>query len=125
MFITIITVLFLALIYNVLPERIQQKIRNWTKDTVKWALVCSVLVGMLYAMFIFLPGAIAEELPEPFIIEQFQEVECEHDCLKLTFDFHGNTLSFYWKGPLDLTRSVWVMVWNNVEVIDANYVELP
>lgn len=61
MFITIIVVLFLSLVYNLLPENIQEKIRNWVKDTIKWAAVCSIAIGILYAAIIFLPGALAEE----------------------------------------------------------------
>ena len=80
------------------------------------AMFCIVFGGLLY-------GALAEELPELFVIEQFEEVECENNCLKLTFNFHGDLLSFYWEGPLDLTRQVWVMVWDKVEIIDADYVE--
>ena len=61
MFITIVVVLFLSLVYNLLPENVQEKIRNWVKDTLKWAAVCGIAIGILYAAIIFLPGALAEE----------------------------------------------------------------
>lgn len=84
------------------------------------AIILAIILG---AVVMPLHGALAEELPELFIIEQFEEVEVEYDCLKLTFNFHGELLSFYWEGPLDLTRSVWVSIWQSIEVIDADYVE--
>ena len=84
-----------------------------------------VVAALIYGGFAA-RNAIAEKLPELFIIEQFEEVECENNCLKLTFNFHGELLSFYWEGPLDLTQQVWVTVWESIEVIDADYVkELP
>lgn len=61
MFITIIVVLLLSLTYYLLPEEIQDKVSAWLKDTAKWATICGVVVGILFAMFIFLPDALAEE----------------------------------------------------------------
>lgn len=90
------------------------------RKVVAGAIIFAILLGVVVLP---LHGAMAEELPELFIIEQFEEVEVEYDCLKLTFDFHGELLSFYWEGPLDLTRLVWVTVWKSIEVIDADYVE--
>ena len=84
------------------------------------AIILAVILGVVVLP---LHGALAEELPELFIIERFEDVECEYDCLKLTFNFRGDLLSFYWEGPLDLTRPVWVEIWNNIEVINAGYVE--
>lgn len=90
------------------------------RKIVAGAILFAVLLGVVVLP---LHGAMAEELPELFIIEQLEEVECENNCLKLTFNFHGDLLSFYWEGPLDLTRPVWVTVWQGIEVIDADYVE--
>lgn len=84
------------------------------------AILFAILLGIV---ILPLHGALAEELPELFVIEQFEEVEVKYDCLKLTFNFHGELLSFYWEGPLDLTRPVWVSIWQSIEVIDADYVE--
>ena len=90
------------------------------RKVIAGAIILAIILGVVVLP---LHGALAEELPELFIVEQFEEVECEQDCLKLTFNFHGELLSFYWEGSLDLTQSVWVEIWNNVEVIDAGYVE--
>ena len=111
----IIYLLVIALILLVICSKTCRKV-------VAGAIIFAILLG---TVILPLHGAMAEELPELFIIEQFEEVECEHDYLKLTFDFHGTLLSFYWEGSLDLTQPVWVTVWNNIEVIDAGYVELP
>ena len=105
MFITIITVLFLSLVYNALPEEIQEKIRNWIKDTAKWAAVCGVAVGILFAMFIFLPDALAEELPDGFyykvvFIDEVEEVELDRfdieDGAVAKFLLHTDDLDHLW-----------------------------
>lgn len=111
----VIYVSFFALIMLLIFSKTCRKV-------VAGAIIFAILLGVVVLP---LHGAMAEELPELFIIEQFEEVEVEYDCLKLTFDFHGELLSFYWEGPLNLTQPVWVTIWNNIEVIDAGYVELP
>lgn len=94
MFITIIVVLLLSLTYYLLPEEIQDKVSAWLKDTAKWAAICGVAVGILFAMIIFLPDALAEELPDGFYYKVVFIDEVEDQGKELLI--HTDDLNHLW-----------------------------
>lgn len=82
MFIALIMVLVSVVVVNALPDEVYERFINWLKDTTKWCLICGITVAVFLAMFIFLPPANAEELPEEFyykvvFIDEVEEVEDE------------------------------------------------
>ena len=100
MLIAIVVTLILSIVYNELPERTKEKIRNWIKDTLKWAAISSVVIGVLFAMVIFLPNALGEELPQDFYyrVVFVDEVEgIENELLVHTDDL--DHLWDYWEDP--------------------------
>jgi len=66
MFVVVVVSLVSAIIYDFLPESVKEKVAAWTKDTVKWAAVFSIAVALVISMFVFLPDALGEELPDGF-----------------------------------------------------------
>lgn len=114
MFITIIVVLLLSLTYYLLPEEIQDKVSAWLKDTAKWAAICGVAVGILFAMIIFLPDALAEELPDGFyykvvFIDEVEEVELDR------FDIEDGAVAKFLLHTDDLDR-----MWDYWDVVEED-----
>ena len=104
MFIALIMVLVTIIVYNALPDEVYEKVTNCLKDTAKWCLICGITVAVFLAMFIFLPPANGEELPEEFyykvvFIDEIEEID-EDELLIHTDDL--DHLWDYYEQPYEL-----------------------